>query len=73
MAFMPLAQTLLTVVQFTELGRPANFAACLAGAWPRFAWITQPINTSCTCSGLIPAFETAPLIAAAPKRVQIHP
>ena len=32
--FMPLAQTLLTVVQITLSGSPANLAACLAGAWP---------------------------------------
>src|SRR5688572_6677244 len=73
-AFIPLAQTLFTVVQFTSLGKPANLAACLAGACPRLACITQPINTSCTAepgeaSGLIPAFANAPLIAAAPSLV----
>ena len=31
-AFMPDAQTLLTVVQMTEVGSPAPRAACLAGA-----------------------------------------
>ena len=30
--FIPLAQTLFTVVQFTLSGSPANFAACRAGA-----------------------------------------
>jgi hypothetical protein len=34
-AFMPDAQTLFTVVQITEYGRPAPKAACLAGAWQR--------------------------------------
>ena len=32
MDFIPLAQTLLTVVQLTSLGSPANLAACRAGA-----------------------------------------
>ena len=31
-AFIPEAQTLLTVVQGTEFGKPAPRAACLAGA-----------------------------------------
>ena len=31
-AFIPEAHTLLTVVQGTELGKPAKRAACLAGA-----------------------------------------
>lgn len=32
--FMPLLQTLLTVVQHTDVGSPAKIAACRAGAWP---------------------------------------
>ena len=68
-AFMPLAQTLFTVVQATSLGSPANLAAWRAGAWPRLACSTLPMITSCTCSGLIPAFSTAPLMAVAPSWV----
>ena len=32
--FIPLAHTLLMVVQITLSGSPAALAACLAGAWP---------------------------------------
>jgi hypothetical protein len=32
MDFMPLAQTLFTVVQGVDSGNPAKMAACLAGA-----------------------------------------
>lgn len=49
--FIPDAQTLLTVVQTTELGIPAPNAACLAGAWPKFALRTLPKMTSCTSAG----------------------
>lgn len=49
--FIPDAQTLLTVVQITELGIPAPKAACLAGACPRFALRTFPKKTSCTSDG----------------------
>ena len=68
-AFIPLAQTLLTVVQFTFGGSPASIDACRAGACPRFACNTQPIKTSCTIVGSIPAFSIAPLIAMAPSFV----
>lgn len=44
--FIPDAQTLLTVVQTTELGIPAPSAACLAGACPKFALRTLPKKTS---------------------------
>ena len=40
--FIPEEQTLLIVVQITELGIPAPNAACLAGAWPKFALRTLP-------------------------------
>ena len=40
-AFMPEAQTLLTVVDGVDFGSPANKAACLAGACPRPACKTQ--------------------------------
>lgn len=49
--FNPDAQTLLTVVQITELGIPAPNAACLAGACPRFALRTFPKKTSSTSDG----------------------
>ena len=48
---MPEPHILLTVVQGTELGRPAPSAAWRAGAWPRPAGSTQPISTSLTSSG----------------------
>ena len=35
MDFRPEAQTLLTVVQTVESGRPAPMAHCRAGFWPR--------------------------------------
>jgi len=69
MDFMPLAHTLLTVVQMTSFGSPAPFAACLAGACPRLACRTHPINTSWTCAALTPALSSAPLMAMAPRRV----
>ena len=40
---MPDPQTLLTVVAWTDLGRPALIAAWRAGAWPRPAGSTQPM------------------------------
>ena len=38
-AFIPEAQTLLTVVQGVDFDRPAPRAACLAGAWPNPAYM----------------------------------
>ena len=35
--------TLLTMVQGTDVGRPAKSAACLSGAWPNPAERTQPM------------------------------
>lgn len=61
--FIPEAQTLLTVVQITELGIPAPRAACLAGACPTLALITFPKNTSCTSDG-----STFALLRAATDR-----
>jgi hypothetical protein len=47
--FIPDEQTLLIVVQITEVGMPAPKAACLAGAWPKFALRTIfPKKTYCT-------------------------
>ena len=42
-------------------------AACRAGAWPSPAGSTQPINTSLTSSGAMPARCSAGLIADAPS------
>src|SRR5882672_8971868 len=66
-AFMPEPHILLTVVAPVASGRPPPMLACRAGACPWPAASTQPITTSCTCSGLIPARSTAARIAAAPS------
>ncbi len=66
-AFMPEPHILLTVVQPAASGSPAPSDACRAGACPWPAGSTQPITTSCTCSGLICARSTAARIAAAPS------
>jgi hypothetical protein len=58
--FIPEEQTLLIVVQMTELGIPAPKAACLAGAWPKFALKTLPKKTSCTSEGSTFALLRAP-------------
>lgn len=49
--FIPDEQTLLIVVQTTDVGIPAANAACLAGAWPKLALRTFPKKTSCTRDG----------------------
>src|SRR5579864_2106266 len=66
-AFIPEPHILFTVVQPTEIGSPAPSAAWRAGACPCPAGSTQPMMTSCTCSGLTPARSTAARIAAAPS------
>jgi hypothetical protein len=68
-AFIPEEQTLLTVVQETELGKPAPSAACLAGAWPRLAVSTFPMNTSCTSAGSTLALLRALWMATEPSLV----
>ena len=70
-AFIPEAHTLLTVVHGTLSGKPANLAACRAGAWPTPAWITLPIKTSFTKLGSKFILFNAPLIAAAPNWVAV--
>lgn len=65
---IPEEQTLLMVVQTTELGIPAPSAACLAGACPKFALRTLPKNTSCTTEGS----KFALLRAAEPKTVLMN-
>lgn len=67
--FSPLAHTLLMVVAGTWSPMPANFDACLAGACPTPACNTQPMKTSFTWFGSMPAFSKAPLIAMAPNCV----
>ena len=67
MAFMPEEQTLLTVVQSVESGRPARSEACRAGAWPTFALTTLPMKTSLTSPGWTPALSRAPLMAMEPS------
>ena len=52
--FIPLAQTLLTVVHGVLLLRPAPRAAWRAGAWPSPACSTHPIYTSFTSLAWIP-------------------
>ena len=68
-ACMPEPQTLLTVTASAELGRPAPIAAWRAGAWPRPADSTLPMNTLSTCSPVMPARSTAALTAVAPSSV----
>ena len=58
--FIPDAQTLLIVVQITDVGIPAPNAACLAGACPKLALRTFPKNTSCTSDGSTFALSRAP-------------
>src|SRR6476620_6386525 len=66
-AFMPDPQTLLIVVQPAEVGISAAMDAWRAGAWPRPAGSTQPMITSSTWSGAMPACAIAPVIAVAPS------
>ena len=67
--FIPLAQTLLMVVQGTLLGIPAPKAACLAGAWPLPACTTFPMSTSSTNSGFRFIRSKAPFMAIDPNFV----
>ncbi len=67
MAFMPEPHILLMVVVGTLVGRPAPSAAWRAGAWPSPAGNTQPMMTSCTSAAAMPAFSSAPLMAALPS------
>src|SRR5688572_18931781 len=71
--FMPDEQTLLMVVQGTELGRPAPSAACRAGDWPRLAERTFPISTSFTSSAVTFAAANAPAMALDPRAVADKP
>ena len=63
----PDPHTTLIVTAGTSTGSPALIVACLATFCPRPAWITQPISTSSTCSGLTPARFNASLITIAPR------
>src|SRR5882724_6832086 len=66
-AFMPEPHILLTVVQPADSGNPAPRDAWRAGACPWPAGSTQPMMTSCTCSGFMPARSSAARMAAAPS------
>src|SRR5579885_370793 len=66
-AFMPKQQTLLMVVQPTELGIPAAREACRAGAWPKLAGSTQPMITSETSFPATPDCCNAARMAVAPS------
>src|ERR1051325_2508645 len=66
-AFIPEPHILFTVVQPAASGSPAPSEAWRAGAWPWPAGRTQPMITSCTCSGRMPERSTAARIAAAPS------
>ena len=63
----PDPQTTLRVTAGVSIGSPALIEACLATFCPRPAWITQPIRTSSTCSGLTPARLSASLITIEPS------
>jgi hypothetical protein len=71
--FIPEEHTLLIVVQGTLFGIPAPRLACFAGAWPRFAETTLPINTSSTVFGSTPALANAADMAKLPKAVAENP
>src|SRR6266480_2815408 len=66
-AFIPEPHILFTVVQPAASGKPAPSEAWRAGAWPCPAGSTQPMITSCTSAGEIPARSTAARSAAAPS------
>ena len=72
-ARMPEPQTLEMVVQPTPFGSPAPSAACRAGAWPRPADSTLPMNTSSTASPAKPARSSAARMAAAPSCGPVRP
>ena len=70
-ALSPEPHTLLTVVAGVEIGTPAPNAAWRAGAWPRPAGNTQPMNTSWISLPFNPAASMAALIAALPSCVAV--
>ena len=70
---MPEPHILLTVVQGVPTGMPAASAACRAGAWPRPADNTQPINTWPTSAASISDAAIALAIAAAPSAGAVVP
>src|SRR5215216_86913 len=61
------AQTLLIVSAGVSIGRPAETAACRAGACPVPPWSTWPMITYCTSVGSIPARLRPAPIAIAPS------
>jgi hypothetical protein len=60
-------QTRFTVIAGTDTGRPPWTAACRAGFILVPAWMTLPMATVPTSSGLSPARSMAALMAAAPR------
>lgn len=68
-AFSPEAHTLLIVVASTLVGKPANMAACLAGACPTPADSTLPMYTASMEEIGTFDFSRADLIAVAPSWV----
>ena len=57
----------------TDGDNPPRNAAWRAGFWPNPAWITQPMITSSTSSGLIPARLTLSRTAIAPSSGALNP
>ena len=70
---MPEPHTLLIVVQFTEIGKPAPIEDCLAGACLSPAANTHPISTESTLSNGTCERSTAAFIAALPNSVDGTP
>ena len=71
-AFMPLAQTLFTVVEGTSRGRPAYITACRVGAWPTPALTTLPKKaSSITVAGKFD-LPTAALMAREARRGAVN-
>ncbi len=68
MAFIPEAQTMLTVTAAVLLGSPARMAAWRAGLWPIPAEMTLPSMTSSTREGCIPPSSTARAMTDAASR-----
>jgi len=66
---MPEPHTLLIVVQFTEMGKPAPIEDCLAGACLSPAASTHPISTESTLSHGTFERSTAAFIAELPNSV----
>ena len=64
--FIPDAHILLMIVHCVSFGKPANLAACLAGACPKLPCSTLPIYTCSTSAGFSFILSIAAFMAAAP-------